>query len=84
MAEQTFTIYVNKGEADSDFFRVGCKRVETCKKYLKSWYDQGKQWGNLYNGFYREGATYSITRYINGEVVASGLMAEFAPKESNN
>lgn len=84
MAEQTFTIHINKGEADSDFFRVDCKRVETCKKYLKSWYEQGKRWGNLYNFFYREGATYTITRYIgmvrDGEVVASGLMEEFAPK----
>lgn len=86
MAEQTFTIHINKGDVDHDFFRVDCKQVETCKKYLKSWYKQGKKYGKLFNYFYREGATYTITRWIGwvreGEVVASGFMNEFAPKEA--
>ena len=81
MAEkQTYIIHINKGCKDSDFYRVTCKKLSTCKKYLQNWYIQGKRYGNLYAGFYRDGATYEIEETpdgYSGHIVASGLMSEF-------
>lgn len=78
--KQTYIIYINRGDKDSDFFRVGCKRVKTALNYLRNWYNEGKKWGNLYNCFYRDGARFEVVATPNGydgsEVVASGLIVD--------
>lgn len=79
--KQTYIIHINKGCKDRDFYRVSCKKLDTCKKYLKNWYEQGKKYGNLYAEFYREGATYDIEETpdgYSGTIVASGKMEEFS------
>lgn len=80
---QTFIININpdakfKEQPDRkwDFFRVGCKRISTCKKYIKSWVDQAKQYHSLYKKtLLAEGATFSIEDN-NRMVVAEGLISD--------
>lgn len=87
--KQTFLIEINRELAFTDkradyydFFRVGCKRVETAKRYLKGWVKQAKEKGCefLYKGFFMEGATYIITATPDGYhkeyIAASGKIAD--------
>lgn len=80
---QTFIIHINpemKLQQDEirawDFFRVGCKKINTCRKYLQNWYKQAFNYGSLYRKtFLAEGATYSIVDNT-GKTVESGLLED--------
>lgn len=70
------------GGGKYDFYRVGVKRVETAKKYLKGWRDKAIERGMFY--LYRDlcslDATYQIIEtpdgYNEGKLVASGFIRE--------
>lgn len=80
MSRQTFIIHINRREADHDFYRVSCKKIETAMRYLKNWYEFGQE-NYCFRHFYRDGATYQIVEtpngYHEGAVVKEGLMNEF-------
>lgn len=85
--KQTFIIHINpevhfkENEMKKwDFYRVGCKTIKTCRKYIKSWREQAEMWRNLYKKtLLAEGATYAIESTPNGysgEIVEQGLIAD--------
>lgn len=67
---------------DADFHRVGCKRVETCKKYIKNWREQviEKGWQSLFRSLAAEDGRYEIIATPDGYheegVVASGMIID--------
>ena len=79
--KQTYIIKTYGG-GKYDFNRVGCKSVNTCIKYLKSWYTQAKEKGltYLYPDLLAEGATYKIISTPDGynekEVVKEGIIID--------
>ena len=79
--KQTYIIKTYGG-GKYDFNRVGCKSVNTCIKYLKSWYTQAKEKGltYLYPDLLAEGATYKIISTPDGynekDVVSEGLIID--------
>lgn len=79
--KQTYIIKTYGG-GKYDFNRVGCKSVNTCIKYLKSWYTQAKEKGltYLYPDLLAEGATYKIISTPDGyneeEVVSEGVIID--------
>ena len=91
MAQQTFIIKFF-AEADSyrdalrndkphDFERVGCKKIETCRKYIKSWHKQAseKGWAFVYKALLHENGRYEIEETPNGydgEVVERGFIRD--------
>ena len=79
--KQTYIIKTYGG-GKYDFNRVGCKSVNTCIKYLKSWYKQAKEKGltYLYPDLLAEGATYKNISTPDGyneeEVVSEGVIID--------
>lgn len=79
--KQTYIIKTYGG-GKYDFQRVGCKKVDTCIKYLKSWYQQAKEQNlqSLYPDLLSDGATYKIISTPDGynekEVVSEGLIID--------
>ncbi len=59
--KQTYIIKTYGG-GTYDFYRVGCKSLNTCIKYLKSWYTQAQErnLGYLFPNLLADGATYKI------------------------
>lgn len=87
--KQTFIIIINPDvlglydpniPREYDFYRVGCKKLSTCRKYLKGWVEQAKKWSNLYKkSLLADGATYAIEATpdgYSGEIVEQGLIAD--------
>lgn len=65
-----------------DFYRVSCKRVETCKKYIKNWRKQVIERGEqfLFPSLAAEDGRYEIVATPDGYheegVVASGFIID--------
>lgn len=93
MAQQTFIIKVFtdaetysdalKTGKDYDFYRVGCKRIETCRKYIKNWRKQAIDRGfqRLYKSLTADNGRYEIEATPNGysgDVVERGFIADIA------
>ena len=91
MAQQTFIIKVFKDAEtysdalktgkDYDFYRVACKKIETCRKYLKNWRKQAieKGWQSLYRILTSDDGRYEIEATPNGysgEVVERGFIRD--------
>lgn len=86
--KQTFIILINPDmlgydenkPREYDFYRVGCKTLKTCRKYIKAWVEQAKRWESLYEkSLLADGATYAIEATPNGyrgEIVERGLIAD--------
>lgn len=79
MKEQTYLIETfNKHGERYHFFRVGCKKVSTCIRYIKNWRDEAIKtgWVSLYKEFADKESIYTITATPDGyhktNVVASG------------
>lgn len=70
------------GGGKYNFYRVGCKSVQTCIKYLKSWYTQAKErnFGYLYPDLLADGAIYKIISTPDGynekEIVKEGIIID--------
>lgn len=70
------------GGGSFDFYRVSCKKVDTCIKYLKGWKQQAKEKGYTYifRNLLADDAHYKIIATPDGynetETVASGLMLD--------
>lgn len=81
MGKQTYIIHTSGG-GKTDFYRVSCKKVETCLKYLKGWRDQAKEkgWNYLYKDLLSDDSTYKIISTPDGyhekDLVASGFISE--------
>jgi hypothetical protein len=89
--QQTFIIYTFSGaETYTDalcngnphnFYRVGCKKIDTCRKYIKSWHEQasGSGWEYLYKSLLADDGRYEIEQTPNGydgKVVERGFIRD--------
>ena len=70
--------YRPNGGIKYDFFRFGCKRVETVRKYLRGYVEQAKLKGmeNLYPFFFREDGRYAIENSDTGKIYESGFIKD--------
>lgn len=81
MVKQTYLIKTFGG-GKYDFYRVSCKKVDTCIKYLKSWHEQARERNlfYLYPDLLSDGATYKIISTPDGynekDVVSEGLIID--------
>lgn len=79
--KQTYLIRTSGG-GKQYFYRLSCKSVNTCVKYLKSWYVQAKEnnFTYLFRDLLADGATYKIISTPDGynekEVVSEGLIID--------
>lgn len=91
MAQQTFIIKFFKDAEtyrdairsgkEYDFNRVGCKKLGTCRKYIKSWRKQAIEKGlqSLYRILTSDDGRYEIEATPNGysgEVVERGFIRD--------
>ena len=70
--------YRPNGGIKYDFFRFGCKRVETVRKYLRGYVEQAKLKGMefLYPFFFREDGRYEIKYSDSNEILESGFIKD--------
>lgn len=72
--------WIDANPEDRDFYRVGCKKVETAIRYLKGWVKQSEGYKSLYRYFFGKDARYEIIATPNGydgdEIAASGLICQ--------
>lgn len=70
--------YRANSDVKYDFFRFGCKRVETVRKYLCGYVEQAKLKGmeNLYPFFFREDGRYEIKLSDSNEILESGFIKD--------
>ena len=90
MAQQTFIIKFFSGaetyreairnNKPHDFYRVGCKKIQTCHKYIKNWHEQAKSWAYLYKGtLLHDYGRYEIEETpdgYSGDVVERGFIRD--------
>ena len=70
--------YRPDGGIKYDFFRFGCKRVETVRKYLRGYVEQAKLKGMefLYPFFLCENGGYEIKYSDRNEILESGFIKD--------
>lgn len=68
----------DKKVCNYDFFRFGCKRVETVRKYLRGYVEQAKLKGMefLFPFFFREDGRYEIKFSDSNEILESGFIKD--------